>query len=545
MMKQTIIALSVAAMMAGCSTATMKPVSEGVAKVEREAEAAKEPMRLGKPVATTPEQNSVRRVNTVWFPAKKVDASTPAMDIAVRRSFGVKRRFTSVSEAAAYVTAQTGIPVVLDPRLNSSSSSASSQPIPASPAVSGASLPPAPSGASASAMTAAAVQQQSVQTQQTIEYDGSVGGFMDLVAARFGVYWEKGSHELKMFKTKPRTFRLAALPGETSMTGKVGTASSGGSNSTATSTASTEQKSAFEFTGMSVWVAVENSVKTMLSPEGRVVVTPATGTITVDDTPEVLDRVRSYVDEQNIAMSRQVVVNVKVLAVDTSDSDEYGINWNAVYENVNRSIGVSLANTFATTTGATALTLKVLSGSMWDGTSAMISALSKQGKVSQVTSASLVTINNQPVPIQVGRQTTYLKSSTTTIGTGGAGNTTTLEPGTITTGFSMNMLPHILDGNKLMLQYSGDISALNSLDKVESNGSAIQTPSVDTRNFLQRVIVNSGEMLVLTGFEQFDLSGNTQGVGNAENVSAGGGVNVSKKKNMLVVLIQPQLMETR
>jgi type IVB pilus formation R64 PilN family outer membrane protein len=255
----------------------------------------------------------------------------------------------------------------------------------------------------------------------------------------------------------------------------------------------------------------------------------------------VLERVSKFVDDQNMSLARQVVINVKVLSVDISDSDEYGINWDAVYQNVNRSIGVSLGNSISPSVGATNMTLSVLGGGNWDGTSAMIDALSKQGKVSQVTSASLVTLNNQPAPIQVARQTAYLASSQTTIGTAGTGNTTTLQPGKITTGFSMNMIPHILDSNKLMLQYSGDISALIRIDEVTSNGSTIQTPQVDTRNFLQRVIMNGGETLVVTGFEQFNLNGTTQGVGDAENLALGGQVKTNKGKSVLVVLIQPVL----
>ena len=92
-----------------------------------------------------------------------------------------------------------------------------------------------------------------------------------------------------------------------------------------------------------------------------------------------------------------------------------------------------------------------------------------------------------------------------------------------------------------MLQYSGDISSLIRIGQVSSGGSTIQTPEVDTRNFLQRVIMNGGETLVVTGFEQFNLTGNTQGVGDAENVALGGQVMTKKGKSVLVVLIQPVL----
>jgi len=285
---------------------------------------------------------------------------------------------------------------------------------------------------------------------------------------------------------------------------------------------------------------VEDSIKAMLTPDGRVVVTPATGTVTVDDTPPTLERIAKFVADQNVALTRQVVLNVRVLGIELNESNSYGINWDAVYSNLGRGFGVAMSTASGLPSPTGNLTFNIVNtSSMWDGTRAMLEALSKQGKVSQITSASIVTINNQPAPIQVGRQRSYLESSTTTIGTGGAGNTTTLVPGTLMTGFSMSVLPHILDSGRLMLQYSGDISSLIELVTVSSDGSSIQVPEIDTRNFLQRVMMNTGETLVLAGFEQVNLSGSKRGIGSADNIAMGGGVSTSDNRSVLVVLIQP------
>ncbi len=174
----------------------------------------------------------------------------------------------------------------------------------------------------------------------------------------------------------------------------------------------------------------------------------------------------------------------------------------------------------------------------WAGSQALINALSGQGHVSQVTSASLTTLNNQSAPLQVGRQTTYLASSTTTV-TQGAGATTTLQPGLLTTGFSMTIVPHILERGRLMLQYAIDISSLLNMYTVNSNNSSIQAPDVDTRNFLQRVMLQTGDTLVMTGFEQNTLNTNLSGMGNANNSMLGGGVNGKRNRSVLVILIQP------
>lgn len=541
------IALSAVAVLAGCSTSTLAPVTQGVNTVNIESDRATAALRAGEPTQRATE-TAIRRVDRVWMPVSKVtQAMDPAAVAALGREVAVNRRFTGLSEAAAYLTQISGVPTSvasaarragLDAQ-NASSSEATTA------------LNGAPGGAPAMAPppmpTPMGIGMPSATpTAQTtpLVFSGKVSGMLDLIASRFGVSWEWDGKGIYFFKTKSQTFRLAALPGDTSLASRVGTqsnnATGGSQGSQASGSSSSELRAGVEFSGLSIWKGIEDSIRTMMSDDGKLVVTASTGTITVDDTPLVLERVSKFVEEQNKALSRQVVINVRVLAVDLSKSHEYGINWDMVYENIGRSIGVSLANLAEPVTGGTNLALRVLPGSsMFGGSSAVIQALSKQGRVSQVTSASLVTINNQPAPIQVGRQTAYLASSTTTIGTGGAGNTVTLQPGQVTTGFSMNMLPHILDSNRLMLQYSGDISTLTRLSTVVSGGSSIQTPEIDTRNFMQRTFLNSGETLVVTGFEQFALNGDTQGVGSPENLALGGRLTSRDTKTVLVVLIQP------
>jgi type IVB pilus formation R64 PilN family outer membrane protein len=155
----------------------------------------------------------------------------------------------------------------------------------------------------------------------------------------------------------------------------------------------------------------------------------------------------------------------------------------------------------------------------------------------------MMTMNNQPVPLQVGRQTSYLASSTTTL-TQGAGATTTLTPGLITTGFSMSLVPHMLEKGKLLLQFAINISSLLNLSAITSGQSTIQTPDIDTRNFLQRVMLNSGDTLVMTGFEQVIMSSKGQGIGSASNTALGGGINRSSDRSVLVILIQPMVSES-
>lgn len=561
-MKMKIIALAVTTALAGCSTSMTKGVEGSVTEADRKVSQLMEGVKAGQLAQGRVERMVVRRVDQSWVPVTKLDTAARQRAEVANRHVSVNRKFSDLSDAAAYITSLTGVPVAVTAsarrtadeltQKSMAGQSGMSGPIPL-----GASLPPLPMG-----MQSGVGGASNSAHFAPISYSGKLSGLMDILAARYGLFWEpEGDSGISLFKTKTQSFRLAALPGDSSMSSVVGTQSSGsggggggggggagagagggggGVAKVSTSSASAEQRSGIKFDGLSVWKGIEDSLKAMLSPDGKVVVTPATGTVTVDDSPPVLEKVSSFIKDQNSALKRQVLLNVRVLSVELNDSDAYGINWNMVYKNISTGAGMAIQTASGLAAGNSSLAFNIVrTNGLWDGTKVMLEALSKQGRVSQVTSASIVTINNQPAPLQVGRQRSYLASSTTSIGTGGAGNTTTLQPGVVSTGFSMSVLPHILDSEKLMLQYSADISSLIGLETVTSGESSIQTPEVDTRNFLQRVMLNNGETLVLTGFEQFGSNGGKQGMGSPDNVLLGGSVNASQSKNMIVVLIQP------
>jgi type IVB pilus formation R64 PilN family outer membrane protein len=106
----------------------------------------------------------------------------------------------------------------------------------------------------------------------------------------------------------------------------------------------------------------------------------------------------------------------------------------------------------------------------------------------------------------------------------------------------MSILPHVLANGTVMLQFSTDISSLRGLRTVTSGGSTIETPEMDTRNFLQRVSMKSNETLIISGFEQTDDNLDEQGVGQPKNMWLGGGYKAKSNREVIVILITPTTM---
>lgn len=456
-----------------------------------------------------------------WVPLKKVGpvdiARTTVKTDAI--NVGFHRRFADLNDIASVIGRETGMGVFI------------------AQDVFGVTGPAATGNVTRSSLAITPASPLSVN------YSGSLTGMLNFVSAAYGISWTMDAGRVKLFRNESRTFRIVALPGDTHLSAQVGStltsgggsASSGGGSS-AVQAQSGNRSTGAAFSGLSVWKGLESSIKQMLSTAGVVIASPSTGTITVTDTPDVVSRVDSFLREQNDSLSRLVSVNVRVLSVQLKDSGSQGINWDAVYDKVNASTTLSLRTSFP---GAGTLILTNRSDGPLKGTKAMIDALATQGRVSEVTSTQLVTMNNQPVPINVGMSRAYVASTSITQ-TPNVGSTSTITPGAVQTGFAMSLVPHIIDRQNVVMQYSMDISSLVGLESFTSGGATVQLPNVASNNFIQRVKLRSGETLVVAGFDQKDQSTSGQGLGNSQNMLAGSQTS-KDNQTLMVVLIQPTI----
>jgi type IVB pilus formation R64 PilN family outer membrane protein len=241
-------------------------------------------------------------------------------------------------------------------------------------------------------------------------------------------------------------------------------------------------------------------------------------------------------------MSKQVALNVKAYSVQLTNNDQYGIDWDLAFTRLNE-YGLALANTSGVLGEGTSATVRVLSsttgiGRYFGGTNAVLSALSTQGKVSEQISTTLVTLNNQPVPLQVGRQQAYV-SGISVSQTANVGSTTQVTASQVTSGLDMSFVPHVQDDGRILLQYSMTMSDLQEMSNISYGGNTIQLPAVSLRSFMQRVSVRSGETLIMSGFEQRSLSANQKGVGSASNAALGGSQVGKDGRTLLVIVVQP------
>ncbi|MDY4841539.1 MAG: hypothetical protein SO314_04165 [Alphaproteobacteria bacterium] len=378
-----------------------------------------------------------------------------------------------------------------------------------------------------------------------VSYRGPLSGLLDEISSRFGIWWKYDKKEIHFYKYITKTFVLYSLPTKPKLNVTVGGSSSAGEGGSSSLSLSSEAE-------IAVWTQIKDSITSMISKDSKLTIDQGNGTITLTATPTDIKKVGRYITEQNNRLSRQVAISVKVLQVTVSDGDQYGLSLSAMFNDGHTSFRLasptgSVADDIADNL-AMAITPKNWSGS------AIVKALSSQGATTLVTSGTVTTLNNKPAPIQVIKKQNYISEITKTNG-GDNDYDISTETEEIETGFTLDVLPRILEHGRLLLMFNLTLSDLIELEKVYLNeptagtpssasGQYIQNPKIESRGFTQEVAMSSGESLILTGYERVENTTSKEGIGSATNSLFGGSATASKERSVLVIILTPVVLES-
>lgn len=365
-----------------------------------------------------------------------------------------------------------------------------------------------------------------------LNYSGSVVGLLDSLATRAGLQWQHQGGRIVLTRLVTRAMTVKALSSGLKSSGSVNV----GNGLNASSQAETD-----------IWPMLEATLKNMVSTRGRMQVDPKSGMVTVTDAVQNVNTISRFIELQNDTMLRQVVLDVEVLQVDLTQEHASGIDWTIVSNGMGRTgaitaSGASMVKPFSG--GDPGSIQSVVSRSDGGNVKTLITALEQFGRVSTSYSTVVVTTNRQPVPLGVQNSEAYLASVTagTVNATTGVSTGATLTASTVSTGFSMVLVPLIMDSNRVLIESTMQVSALREMKNFSSGSGAasnsIQLPSVDSYNTLQRVSVATGDTIVMSGFErEILLRDQTDVVRNFVPGSQRG----KTTKQSTVILITPRL----
>ncbi|MGX9275778.1 PilN family type IVB pilus formation outer membrane protein [Pantoea ananatis] len=384
-------------------------------------------------------------------------------------------------------------------------------------------------------------------------FQGDAQEALNIAASTLGLSVRRSAGRVDFYIQDTRTFQLAILNTKVNSTASItsgaGTqlGSEGGTGGTK-GDVSSNQKTDY---GMNsdLYNDIRKTVEQILTPKsGRYWLSDATGTLSVTDTPEVLDRVGRYIDYQNKVLSRQVQLNVQIVRVTQTSNVDRGLDWGLIVKSVT-GFGATLGSTFAgapTNAGSAGISiLDTASGgaAKFSGSQLMLKALAQQGTVTMALNQTDPTANLTPVAYQLSKSTGLLTSSNSTA-VANVGVTSSQTVSSITTGLFMTMLPFVQENGDIQLQFAfsyttpPDVTSFISKDGNTRNDVA----NTATEGLARKVNLRAGQTLVLTGSEQQNASSNKQGTFTPDNFILGGGQSGAKSRSTLVIMVTPVLL---
>ena len=397
-----------------------------------------------------------------------------------------------------------------------------------------------------------------------LKYSGKLSGLLNYLSNRYGLYWRYKEDVITFYTQETRVFTVYALPTETSMQSSITGATmgeAGGGNASSSMSVNTDVK---------VWDSIEEGVKQVVGENGKLSFSRVAGTVTVTASPYIVRKVGAYIANWNEKLSRQVAITVRIIQVTLKNENNYGLDLNAAFKSkrIESSFMSSIPDAGAgVLTGNLSLTL--LKPGKWNGSEAIINALSTQGKAQLVTTSSVTTLNNKIAPVQISTSKNYLKEITvTTSGSNDDRSTDTdYEVDTLNYGFTMEVLPRILDHGRLIVLFNLSITDFLGFEKVgtsdnsqnsgssqsgssssesesESEVTKLQLPTMQMRGFVQEIAMRSGQTLVLTGFENLEEGTTTSGIGKPQMGLLGGTAYDTSERRVLVITMTPEVLES-
>lgn len=381
--------------------------------------------------------------------------------------------------------------------------------------------------------------------------NATLKGFLNTILKDNDLHYTLTGNKLKISYLITRTFRIHYISGQRIGKSSANVTIANPQNSTLSTGAVSggEGESASSKTGISIesndefqfWKTVETEIQRILigaadasthytrngdtwtGPDGKIweynplapIVNPEAGMITVTGTERQINRVARYIHTLSKQIKQQVLIDVRILAVQFDNSRTTGVDWSELYklqsftvnslkmaqENMSEVKFSSLEGIteakFAPDTQPTSANFVQLTGHTQ--VQDIVKFLGTQGDVKSISSPRVMTLNNQPALISVGKELFYkIQSASTASGGGGAVAAQGELVDSVFAGILLDITPEIDANGMITLKINPSIS--ETVDAVATNTETRKIPPDLLRRQIASVVkVKDGEHAILGG----------------------------------------------
>jgi MSHA biogenesis protein MshL len=358
-----------------------------------------------------------------------------------------------------------------------------------------------------------------------------------------------------------------------------------GSNATATATTAgaTGESSAAGTNGTVVtsqtqtdfWAQLEANLKSIIGSDAdrRVVVNRQSGVVAVRAMPEDLRSVNDYLQRVQSIVTRQVILEAKIIEVELNDAYQAGINWATVLRSGSKSVFGGVASPiggfdsdllkqpgrdvivgpgnpltqFATKTLGGAFTLAINTTDV----SAMIDLLKTQGDTKVLSSPRVATLHNQKAVIKAGTDELFVTDVTSSTVTGTATSSSRdVELTPFFSGIALDVTPQIGDNGDVILHIHPSVSEVrDQIKRLTVDGKTDELPLAisEIRESDSVVRAHNGQLIVIGGLMRSTKDARNFSTPFLSAIPGLGNLFKSKRdvsrKTELVILLKPTVMD--
>jgi type II secretory pathway component GspD/PulD (secretin) len=302
--------------------------------------------------------------------------------------------------------------------------------------------------------------------------------------------------------------------------------------------------------------AVQNS---LVDKRSKVVADLRTSQLVLLATDKELSDVESLIERLDTP-TRQVLIEAKLLETSTSPKTKKGMDWSGTLQGQNLRFGnnlrentptESINNTLVSEAGIPKMLFDTSRGFNpgtafldADGVSAVLSFLNEYSEAKVISAPRTVTLDNEPARIEVTRASPIINITPGTVQVAGGSQITYTNLGII-----LNVTPRISANNLVNLKVIPEVSRVFATVTKLVNNNVYQADEYDMRRMETRVMIPSGNTLVLGGLVQDDVRKSNTKVPLLGDMPVLGGLfrsdAKSRQKSNLMIFLTPTIVEDK
>jgi type II secretory pathway component GspD/PulD (secretin) len=268
---------------------------------------------------------------------------------------------------------------------------------------------------------------------------------------------------------------------------------------------------------------VADIIKNHLSTYGQVSTMPERRLLVVEDTPHFHVRIKSLLEKLD-REPKQIMIEARILEVGLKDSESFGLDWGAIFESGDASIGTQGLSS----PGSPGLFFDLLKPDV----TLVLDALRKRDRLRTLSTPKLLALEGQEAETIIGDRLGY--NVTTTIDSVTTTSTEFLESGVI-----LRVKPSVDEQNRIFLEIHPEVST----GSVSQDG----VPNQSTTEVTTSMLVDSGQTVFIGGLIKRTSEQIRDGVPVLGDLPVIGGLfsnrSLSSVNTELVVLITPYIVD--